>query len=118
MGAALRAGDRVHLVEDQRIDAAQQLPRARREQQEERLGRRDQDVRRLTEYRRALLLRRVPRADGDAELRPETGERAAEVPLDVVVERLERRDVEQAETVSRSRRQAVDGREERSERLP
>ena len=27
MGAALRAGDRVHLVEDQRVDAAQQLAR-------------------------------------------------------------------------------------------
>ena len=106
MGAALRAGDRVHLVEDQRVDAAQQLACARGEQQEERLGRGDQDVRRLAEHRRALLLRGVARADGDAELRPEAGERAAQVPLDVVVERLERRDVEQAEAVSRRRRQA------------
>ena len=118
MGAALRAGDRVHLVEDQRVDAPQQLACARGEQQEERLRRGDQDVRRLAEHRRALLLRRVARADGDAELRLEARERAAQVPLDVVVERLERRDVEQAEAVSRRRRQAVDRGEERGERLP
>ena len=60
----------------------------------------------VAEHRRALLLRRVARADGDAQLRLEAGERAAQVPLDVVVERLERRDVEQAEAVSRRRRQA------------
>jgi hypothetical protein len=90
MGAALRPGNRVHLVEDQRVHAAQQLAGARREQQEERLGRRDQDVGRLPEHRRALLLGRVARADGDAELGAEAGERAAQVPLDVVVERLER----------------------------
>ena len=118
MGAALRPGDGVHLVEDQRVDAAQQLARARREQEEERLRRRDQDVRRLAEHRRALLLRRVAGADGDAELRPEPGERPAEVPLDVVVERLERRDVEHAQPDVRRSREPVDRRQERRERLP
>ena len=117
MGAALRAGDGVHLVEDQRVDAAEQLACARGEQEEERLGRRDQDVRRLAEHRRALLLRRVARPYGDAELRAEAGERPAQVPLDVVVERLERRDVEDAEALSRLGGEPVDRREERGQRL-
>ena len=69
VGTALRACNRVHLVEDQRVDAPQQLPCPRGEQEEERLGRRDQDVRRLAEHRRALLLRCVARANRDAELR-------------------------------------------------
>jgi len=117
MRAALRSRDRVHLVQDQRVDAAQQLACARREQEEQRLRSGDQDVRRLTEHGRALLLRRVAGADGNAQLRAEPGERAAQVPLDVVVERLERRDVEDAETPSRPGREAVDRREERRERL-
>src|SRR5207247_2123279 len=70
------------------------------------------------EHRRALLLRRVARAGGDAELRPEAGERAAQVPLDAVVERLQRRDVEDAEPGPRSRSEPVDRGEERRERLP
>src|SRR3954451_23119628 len=118
MGAALRPGDCVHLVEDQRVDAAQQLPCARGEQQEERLRRRDQDVRRLAEHCRALLLRRVSRADGDPELGLETGERAAQVPLDVVVQRLERRDVEEPEACAGGLGEAVDSGENRRERLP
>jgi hypothetical protein len=64
--AALRTGDRVHLVHDHRVDAPQDLARLRREHQEERLRRRDQDVRRFAEHRGALLLRGVARADGDA----------------------------------------------------
>ncbi len=67
------------------------------EQEEERLGRRDQDVGRVAQHRRALLLRRVAGADGDAQLRLEPGERAAQVALDVVVQRLQRRDVENAQ---------------------
>jgi hypothetical protein len=35
MGAALRPCDRVHLVDDDRLDAAQQLAGARGEEQEE-----------------------------------------------------------------------------------
>src|SRR5918912_721056 len=95
--AALRACDGMDLVEDQRLDAAQRLARARREEQEERLGRRDEDVRRLAEHRGALALRRVAGADGDAELALEPGERTAQVALDVVVQRLERGDVEEAD---------------------
>ena len=104
VGAALRPGDGVHLVEDQRVDRAQQLARLRGEHQEERLGRRDQDVRRRAQHRLALLLRRVARPHRDAELRLEPGERPAQVPLDVVVQRLQRRDVENAQ--ARARRPA------------
>jgi hypothetical protein len=142
MGASLRAGDCVNLVEDQRLDAAQQLPRARREQEEERLRRGDQDVRRLAEHRRAFLLRRVAGTHRDAKLRLKAGERAAQVPLDVVVERLQRGDVEDTQALSRRRgrgaagggagvrprrggfaaaaynREPVDGGEERRKRLP
>ena len=106
VGAALRAGDRVHLVEDQRLDAAEALARRRGQHQEERLGRRDQDVGRLLHELAALLRRRVAGADADAEPRLEPGERAAEVPLDVVVERLERRDVEDAQPLARASRSA------------
>ena len=97
--AALRAGDRVHLVEDQRLDRAQRLARLRGEHQVERLRRRDQDVGRLLEQLAALLLRRVAGAHGDAHLRLEARERPAQVALDVVVERLQRRDVEHAQAL-------------------
>ena len=44
VGAALGAGDGVDLVDDDRVDAAQRLARLAGEHQEQRLGRRDQDV--------------------------------------------------------------------------
>ena len=44
MRAALRAGDRVHLVEDHGLDPAERLARLRGEEQEQGLGRRDEDV--------------------------------------------------------------------------
>ena len=115
--AALRAGDRVHLVEDQRLDPAQRLARRRGEQQVERLGRRDQDVRRLLDELAPLLRGRVAGADADAQRRLEPGERPAQVALDVVVERLERRDVEHAQPLARLRGEPVDRVEERGERL-
>ena len=58
-----------------RLDAAQRLARLRGQHQEERLGRRDQDVRRLLHELAPLLLRRVAGADADAEAR--TGARRA-----------------------------------------
>ena len=45
--AALGRHERVDLVDDDRVDGAQRLARVRREQQVERLRRRDQDVGRL-----------------------------------------------------------------------
>ena len=67
--------------------------------------------------RGALALRRVAGADADGELGAEAGERAAQVPLDVVVQRLQRRDVEQAQPFARRLVQAVDPVEEGGERL-
>jgi hypothetical protein len=77
VGPALRPRDGVHLVEDQRLDAGQRLSGARGEQQEQGLGRGDQQVGRLPQHRGALLLRRVPRAHRDLDVGLEPGERAA-----------------------------------------
>src|SRR5205823_12327543 len=65
----------------------------------------------------ALLLRRVAGTDGHRQLRLQAGQRSAQVALDVVVERLQRRDVEQAEPLSRFRGELVDPVEEGGERL-
>ena len=64
--AALGGGDRVHLVDDHRLDAGQHLARARREHQVQALGRRDQDVGRRAQHAPALLGRRVAGAHGHA----------------------------------------------------
>ena len=116
--AALRPRQRVDLVEDQRLDPAEALARGRGEHQVERLGRRDQDVRRFLHERAALLHRGVAGADADTERRLEPGERPAEVALDVVVERLQRRDVEHAQPRARARGEPVDRVQERGQRLP
>ena len=132
MRAALARGHLVDLVDDDRVDRREQLALRRREQQIERLRRRDEDVRRRAEHLRALRRGRVAGAYRDleaAERRTEprgglgdAGERRAEVALDVDGERLQRRDVEDAECAcDRLRlgrlREAVDRREERRERL-
>ncbi len=88
--SALRAGDGVHLVEDERLDAPQDLAPLRGEEQEQRLGSRDENVGRSSQHPLPVALRRVAGAHTDRELRAEPGEGAAEVPLDVVVERLQR----------------------------
>lgn len=46
VGAALRGGHRVHLVDDDRVDVDERFAGLRREHEVERLGRRDEDVRR------------------------------------------------------------------------
>ena len=65
VGAALGLRDRVDLVDDHRLDTAEDVPRLRGHHQVQRLGRRDQDVRRLSQHRLALALRRVARAQPD-----------------------------------------------------
>src|SRR5215207_9662022 len=65
VGAALRPGDGVDLVQDHRLDGSEHLAGARGEDQKERLGRRDQDVRWLAAHRLALLRRRVAGTDRD-----------------------------------------------------
>ena len=115
--AALRACDGVDLVEDHGLDPAQRLAGLRGQHQEERLRRRDQDVGRLLDQLTPLLLGRVARANADAEVGLDPGERPAQVPLDVVVERLQRRDVEQAEARPGSAIERVDPVQEGGERL-
>ena len=101
MRAALGARDRVHLVEDQGLDAAQRLARLRGEHQVQRLGRRDQDVGRLLQELAPFLLRGVAGANRNPQVRLEACERAAQVALDVVVQRLQRGDVEHAQALPR-----------------
>ena len=95
----------VDLVHDHGAHGAQHLAAScRREQQVERLGRGDQDMRRGLEHRRSLGGRRVARADrrrdpGHAEphlLRQpaDLAPRLGQVPVDVGAQRLERGDVE------------------------
>ena len=103
--AALRPGDRVHLVDDHRLDAAQRLARLRGEDQEQGLGRGDEDVGRVLREPPPVLRRRVAGPDGDVDrrgtharparpTRAHPGERRTEVPLDVDGQRLQRRDVQ------------------------
>ena len=117
MRPALRPGDGMNLVEDQRLERSQRFPRAGGEEQEERLGRGDEDVRRIAQHRRPLFRGRVSGADGDAEPGAEPRQRSAQVALDVVVERLQRRDIEQAQSLARRLVQPVDAGEEGGERL-
>ena len=117
MDAALRARDGVDLVDDHGLDPAQRLTGLRGQHQEERLRRRDQNVGRLLQQLAPFPLGRVPRADADAEVGLDPRERSAQVPLDVVVERLQRRDVEQAQAGSRFRVEPVDAVQEGGECL-
>ena len=89
----------MNLVDDHRVDASQPVACVRREQEEERLGRGDQDVGWLAQESLAIECRRVARANGDRRgadrdalgLRDvgDAGERGAQVALDVNRERLE-----------------------------
>ena len=101
VGAALGAGQGVHLVDDHRLDVAQGVAGRRGQHQEQRLGGGDQDVRRVTADP-APLGRPGCRPSG---CRPQTsgrrlaeprrrladpGQRRAQVALDVDRERLQR----------------------------
>ena len=108
VGAALGARQGVDLVDDDPLDAAQRLARRGGQQQVERLGRGDQDVRRaLAEARaarrpacRRCACRRGPRGVGSPSAWAASAmpcQRRAQVAVDVVDERLERRDVEDAQ---------------------
>ena len=68
VGAALGAGDRVHLVDDHGLDLAQALAGLAGEHQEQRLGRRDQDVGRRARQGAPLGRRGVSRADADGDV--------------------------------------------------
>ena len=106
VGAALGAGDRVDLVDDDGVDAAERLARLAGQHEEQRLGRRDEDVGRGRAELAPVGGAGVARAQPDGEVRDggleplggvaDAGQRGAEVALDVDAERLERRDVEHA----------------------
>ena len=106
MGAALRRRHGVDFVDDHRLDVAEHLARLRREQQVQRLGRRDENVRRIAEDLPAVGGGRVAGAHGDARQREghafalgdglDADERRAQVAVDVDGQGLERRDVEDA----------------------
>src|SRR2546427_7843717 len=117
MRTTLRACNGMYFVEDQRADTLQGLARARGEEQIQRLRCRDQDVGRIAEHRRALLLRRVTGANTDPQLGLQPGKRAAQVALDVVVQGLERRDIDEPQTFAALGVELVDAVEEGRERL-
>ena len=105
VGAALVSGHRVDLVHDDRVRALQHLPAALGgEQDVERLGRGDEDVRRLGDHALPLRGRGVAGAHGRADvvqrepLAPagprDLRKRLLQVLLDVVAQGLERRDVD------------------------
>ncbi len=110
-------GDGVDLVDDHGLDAREDLAGLGGEDQVQRLGRRDEDVRRRAAHRGALALGRVAGAHGDLEVGADPAQRRAEVAVDVVAERLERRDVDEARVVGRFAAQTVEAPEERGERL-
>ena len=133
VGAALVVGDGVDLVDDDGADMAEVLAGfAGGEQQVERLGRGDEDVRRVAQHARALAGQRVAGADAGADRRAEIaarggelldlGERPVEVLLNVVGERLERRDVDdlcggRERAGDGEAQQLVDGDQKRGERF-
>ena len=106
MGAAFGARDGMDLVDDDVLDPAQDLTRGAREHQVERFGGRDQDVGRVTCDLPAVLRGRIAGPAGDRDPRHgfakplgrqgDPGQRRPQVTLDVVGQRLERRDVQDA----------------------
>jgi hypothetical protein len=104
VGSPLRARDRVDLVDDHVLDAAEDVAGLARKHQVERLRGRDEDVRRAAGDVPSVLGGRVAGAARDADVRrrlAESGrgqgdacERGAEVALDVVGQGLERAHVE------------------------
>ncbi len=105
VGAALRRGHRMDLVHDHRVGGLEHRPPARTGQQDiEGFRGRDQDVRRRAAHAQALGRGGVagahPRPDRDVgrpqplELAGDPRKRRFEVAMDVVAERLERRDVD------------------------
>ena len=133
VGAALVVGHGVNFVHDHGADGSQHLARLHGgEQDEERLGGGDQDVRPVAGHALALPLRGIAGAQRGADGRQldaalagqggDLGQRDFEVLVDVVAERLERRDVNDLGLVgqrpqARAAHQAVDGGEEGGERF-
>ena len=133
MRAALVVGDGVNFVDDDGFDGAENFAALRGgEQNVERFGRGDQNVRRACSMARRSCIERVAGAHGGANLRHQEAalagelqnfaERSFEIFLNVVAERLERRDVEDFGVVGqfpaeRFAHEAVDASEKCGERF-
>lgn len=105
VAAALAAGQGMDLVDDHAAHPGEHLPaRLRAEQDVQRFGRGDQDVRRALAHRSAFDLRRIAGAHratdidvGQAETRQflaDAGQRLLQVDADVVGQRFQRRDID------------------------
>ena len=112
------------LVDDAPAHTLKQLLRATGEHQVQRLRGGDQDVGRLTKHLLALSLGRIPGANRDFKLRADPAQRGAQVAIDVVGERLQGGDVDQADPAlagvsgRRLLGELVDCVQERRQRLP
>ena len=119
---ALGVDHRVQLVDDDGPGRGEHAPPApRRQQQVERFGRRDEDMRRPSAHARTLTLRRVARAHSHPHtLRAlDALDGTAQVFADVIAQRLERRNVYDAQRVLGGllSRDGVDKPQERAQRL-
>ena len=131
VGATLGRRDRVDLVDDHCLDAAQRLAGLAGQHQEQRLGGGDQDVGRSGRQAPPIGRGRVARPNPDPHLGrldtqpfgglPDPHQRAAQVALDVHAQRLERGDVEDPAAFRlrwhRLGQQLVDRPQERAQRL-
>ena len=131
MGAPLGAGHGVDLVDHHVLDRLQDLSRVRGQHEIQRLGRGDEDVGRVAcdvaavaggrvaGARRRAQRRHLP--PGPLGLQGDAGERRPQVAIDVVGQRLQRRDVEDAAPLLLGRRvvgeQAIDDPKEGGQRL-
>ena len=96
--AALGAGQRVDLVDDDGVEPGEVRARIRqRQQQSEALGRGQQDVGRIVALAPALVGRRVAAAGGDRDRQMQLVHGCGQVARDVGRQRLERRDVERVQ---------------------
>ena len=122
VGATLGAGDGVDLIDDDVLDAAQDIAGLAGEQQVQALGGRDEDVGRATGDLAPVLARGVAGAASDRDVgrffaetlggQADAGERRPKVALDVVRQGLERGDVQDADVAggpSLGRRAGVPG---------
>ena len=116
--AALALGERMDLVDDHPRHAAEDPRRLLVGQHQcQRLGRRQQDVRRIDPLPRPLRRAGVPGAVLDPDRQPHLRERGPEVPPDVGGERLQRRDVDRVQPRPRRRPERDQARQEAGERL-
>ena len=100
VGAALGAGQGMDFVDDDVLDTAEDFGRLAREDEVQRFGRGDEDVRRVAHEMAPLFGRGIAGADADFDLghrlaqafgcQPDPGQRRPEVALDVVDEGLQR----------------------------